>query len=224
MEYVDRLLARGERYPELASRLEAAITTALRTARERAGNLPGTALPRTEPTELPEAAAELIAATAGQLMFGELSGRLSAGARSLLARAAAFRGPVAAGTAAARPAQIAECEAAGAPSWPAIRPCARRSPSTASRRGTCSCSARARVTRSDPTWWPGRRRCAACLAAAWPACTRRRCWPASGRGRPGSMSASSRRTGPPATGRRSPPTCGPAGRPASSCCVTRAWR
>jgi hypothetical protein len=113
MEYVDRLLARGERYPELASRLEAAITTALRTARERAGNLPGTALPRTEPTELPAAAAELIAATAGQLMFGELFGRLSAGARSLLARAAAFRGPVAAGTVAARPGQIAECEAAG---------------------------------------------------------------------------------------------------------------
>src|SRR5690242_20042365 len=60
----------------------------------------------TEPTELPEA-------TAGQLMFGELFGRLSAGARSLLARTAAFRGPVAAGTVAARPAQIAECEAAG---------------------------------------------------------------------------------------------------------------
>src|SRR5689334_10058171 len=46
-------------------------------------------------------------------MFGELFGRLSAGARSLLARTAAFRGPVAAGTVAARPAQIAECEAAG---------------------------------------------------------------------------------------------------------------
>lgn len=41
-----------------------------------------TGLPRTEPTELPEAAAELIASAAGQLMFGELFGRLSAGARS----------------------------------------------------------------------------------------------------------------------------------------------
>ena len=75
MEYVDRLLARGEPSPELASRLEAAITTALRTVPDKAGNLPGPALPRTEPTELPEAAAELIAATAGQLMFGELFGR-----------------------------------------------------------------------------------------------------------------------------------------------------
>jgi hypothetical protein len=46
-------------------------------------------------------------------MFGELFSRLSAGTRSLLARAAAFRGPVAAGTVAARPAHIAECEAAG---------------------------------------------------------------------------------------------------------------
>jgi|SRR5690242_15573141 len=33
----------------------------------------------TEPTELPEAAAELIAATAGQLMFGELFGSRLAG-------------------------------------------------------------------------------------------------------------------------------------------------
>jgi hypothetical protein len=46
-------------------------------------------------------------------MFGELFDRLSAGARALLARAAAFRAPVAAGTVAARPAHIAEYEAAG---------------------------------------------------------------------------------------------------------------
>jgi hypothetical protein len=104
MEYLDRLLARGERYPELASRLEATIRAALKA---------GTDVPRTEPTELPEAAAELIAAAAGELMFGELYGRLSAGARSLLVRAAAFRGPVAAGMVAARPGHIAECEAAG---------------------------------------------------------------------------------------------------------------
>jgi hypothetical protein len=94
MEYLDRLLARGECYPELASRLEATIGVALKA---------GTDVPRTEPTELPEATAELIASAAGELMFGELYGRLSAGARSLLVRAAAFRGPVAAGMVAARP-------------------------------------------------------------------------------------------------------------------------
>jgi hypothetical protein len=123
MEYLDRLLARGERYPELAGRLEAAIRTALKaqplraqplkTDPLKAGPLTGTALPRTEPTELPEATAELIASAVGQLMFGELFDRLSAGARSLLARAAAFRGPVAAGTVGARPGHVAECEAAG---------------------------------------------------------------------------------------------------------------
>jgi hypothetical protein len=113
MEYLDRLLARGEHYPELAGRLEAAIRGALKAEPLRAGPLTGTALPRTEPTELPAAVAELIASAAGQLMFGELFDRLSAGARSLLARAAAFRGPVAAGTVAARPGNVAECEAAG---------------------------------------------------------------------------------------------------------------
>jgi len=102
MEYVDRLLADGERFPELAGRLGEAIRTAT-----------GNGLPRTEPTELPEVTAELIASAAGQLVFGELFDRLSAGARSLLARTAAFRGPVAAGTVAARPGHIAECEAAG---------------------------------------------------------------------------------------------------------------
>jgi hypothetical protein len=104
MAYLDRLLAGGEPYPELAGRLATAIGAALKT---------GTDLPRTEPTELPEATAELIASAAGQLMFGELFGRLSAGARSLLVRAAAFRGPVAAGMVAARPGHISECEAAG---------------------------------------------------------------------------------------------------------------
>ncbi len=112
MEYLDRLLARGERYPELADRLETAIRAALKAA---PADVPVTAagLPRTEPTELPDAAAELVATAAGEVMFGELFDRLGAGARSLLIRAAAYRGPVAAGLLAARPGHIAECEAAG---------------------------------------------------------------------------------------------------------------
>jgi hypothetical protein len=112
MEYLDRLLARGERYPELADRLETAIRAALKAA---PADIPvtGTGLPRTEPTELPEDAAELVASAAGEVMFGELFDRLGAGARSLLVRAAAYRGPVAAGLLSARPGHIAECEAAG---------------------------------------------------------------------------------------------------------------
>jgi hypothetical protein len=112
MEYLDRLLARGERYPELAGRLETAIRAALK-ATPGAVPVTVTGQPRTEPTELPEATAELVASAAGELMFGELFDRLGAGARSLLVRAAAFRGPVAAGLLAARPGHIAECEAAG---------------------------------------------------------------------------------------------------------------
>ena len=54
MEYLDLLLARGERYPDVAGRIEAAIEA-------RAGQT----LPRTEPTELPEATAEMIANAAG---------------------------------------------------------------------------------------------------------------------------------------------------------------
>ena len=102
MEYLDRLLARGERYPDVAGAIEAMIRT--RT---------GQPLPRTEPTELPEATAELIACAAGDHMFGELFDRLSAGARSLLVRTSVFRLPVAAEVLAARPGAIAECEAAG---------------------------------------------------------------------------------------------------------------
>jgi hypothetical protein len=112
MEYLDRLLARGERYPELADRLETAIRAALKAAQ---ADVPvtGTGLPRTEPTELSEATAELVASAAGEVMFGELFDRLGTGAKSLLVRAAAFRGPVSAGLLAARPGHIAECEAAG---------------------------------------------------------------------------------------------------------------
>src|SRR5256885_8521678 len=68
---------------------------------------------RTEPTELPEAAAEQIASAAGDLMFGDLFGRLGTAARSLLIRASVFRVPVTAEALAARPGPIAECEAAG---------------------------------------------------------------------------------------------------------------
>jgi hypothetical protein len=100
MEYLDLLLARGERYQDLASRIEAAITA-------------GTDIPRTEPTELPDATAERIASVAGDLMFGDLFGRLGTAARSLLIRASVFRVPVTAEALAARPGPIAECEAAG---------------------------------------------------------------------------------------------------------------
>ena len=102
MEYLDLLLARGERYQDLAVRLEAAI--------EAATSQPP---PRTEPTELPEATAELIACTAGGVLFGQLFDRLSHGARALLVRTSVFRGPVPAGALGTRPGHIAECEAAG---------------------------------------------------------------------------------------------------------------
>ena len=100
MEYLDLLLARGERYQDLARRIEAAITA-------------GTGIPRTEPTELPDATAEQIASAAGDLMSGDLFGRLGTAARSLLIRASVFRVPVTAEALAARPGPIAECEAAG---------------------------------------------------------------------------------------------------------------
>ena len=102
MEYLNLLLARGERYPDVAGRIEAAIEA-------RAGQT----LPRTEPTELPEATAEMIANAAGDQMFGELFDRLGAGARSLLVRLSVFRLPVPAEVLAARPGPIAECDAAG---------------------------------------------------------------------------------------------------------------
>jgi hypothetical protein len=100
VEYLDLLLARGESYQDLAGRIEAAITA-------------GTDVPRTEPTELPDATAERIASAAGDLMFGDLLGRLGTAARSLLIRASVFRVPVTAEALAARPGPIAECEAAG---------------------------------------------------------------------------------------------------------------
>src|SRR5439155_23257432 len=100
MEYLDLLLARGERYQDLTGRIEAAI-------------MARTDMPRTEPTELAEATAEQIASAAGDLMFGDLFGRLGTAARSLLIRASVFRVPVTAEALGARPGPIAECEAAG---------------------------------------------------------------------------------------------------------------
>ena len=102
IEYLDALLAAGERFADVASRIDAMILA--RT---------GQPLPRTEPTELPEATAAAIACAAGEQMFGELFDRLSAGARTLLVRASAFRVPVAADAVAGKPSQLAECASAG---------------------------------------------------------------------------------------------------------------
>jgi hypothetical protein len=102
LEYFDLLLARGERYRDLAGRLAAAIQ--LRT---------GQPVPAADPSELPESTAQTISWAAGSLMFGELHDRLSSGAKSLLLRASVFRAPAVAEALASRGGQIAECEAAG---------------------------------------------------------------------------------------------------------------
>jgi hypothetical protein len=102
IEYLDSLLAAGERFPEVARRVEAMVLA--RT---------GEPLPRVEPTELPEATAEAIADAAGDQLFGELYDRLSAGARTLLVRTSVFRLPIPADAVAAKPGQLAECELAG---------------------------------------------------------------------------------------------------------------
>jgi hypothetical protein len=102
MEYLDSLLAAGRRLDDLAGRVTA-------TVQARTGQSP----PLTEPTELSEAVAEITAQAVGQQLFGELFERLSDGAQDLLVRASVFRTPVAPGVLAARPAHVAECEAAG---------------------------------------------------------------------------------------------------------------
>ena len=114
MEYLDSLLATGLRFDDLAGRVTAAVQA-------RIGWPPAS----TEPTELPEATAEVIAMTAGQHLLGELFDRLSAGAQDLLVRASVFRTPVTPGVLAARPADLAEGRAAGcySPARPrAVRP------------------------------------------------------------------------------------------------------
>lgn len=102
IEYLDFLLGAGERFADVARRIEAMVL--VRT---------GQALPRTEPTELPEATAEAIASAAGDQLFSELYDRLSAGARTLLVRTSVFRVPVPVDAVAAKPGQLAECELAG---------------------------------------------------------------------------------------------------------------
>ena len=102
IEYLDSLLALGESYPGVAARIEAMVE--VRT---------GQPLPRSDPTELPAPAAELIAYAARDQLFGELFDRLSYAARALLVRASVFRLPVAAQVVAGRVGPVAECEAAG---------------------------------------------------------------------------------------------------------------
>ena len=107
MEYLDAVLARGERFGEVAGRIAAAVE-----ARSGQVNRVGSA-DWPEPTQLTGPAAELIAQAVGDELFGELFDRLSTGARALLVRASVFRTPVPAGVLAGRPGYIAECEAAG---------------------------------------------------------------------------------------------------------------
>ncbi|MDQ2814792.1 MAG: hypothetical protein M3Z75_23805 [Actinomycetota bacterium] len=102
IEYLDALLTLGERYADVVRRVQARIQATT-----------GQPLPRTEPTELPEATAELIASAAADQMCGDLFDRLSAGARNLLVRTSVFRVPVAPDVVAGRPGQIAECQAVG---------------------------------------------------------------------------------------------------------------
>ena len=102
MEYLDALLAAGLRFGDLAARATA-------TVQARTGQSPAL----TEPTELSEVVAEITAQAVGQQLFGELFERLSDGGQDLLVRASVFRTPVAPGVLAARPAHVAECEAAG---------------------------------------------------------------------------------------------------------------
>jgi len=102
LEYLDALLAAGLGFDDLAQRVAAAVQA-------RTGRSPA----KTEPTELSEAAAEVIALVAGQQLLGELFDRLSDGAQDLLVRASVFRPPIAPSVLSARPAHVAECEAAG---------------------------------------------------------------------------------------------------------------
>ena len=102
MEYLDSLLATGLHVDDVAGRVTAAVQA-------RIGWPPAS----TEPTQLSEATAEVIALTAGQQLLGELFDRLSAGAQDLLIRASVFRTPVTPSVLAARPADVAEGRAAG---------------------------------------------------------------------------------------------------------------
>jgi hypothetical protein len=107
MEYLDAVLARGERFDEVAGRVAAAVGARTgQVTRVGSADWP-------EPTQLTGPGAEMIALAVGGHLFGELFGRLSTGARALLIRASVFRTSVPAGVLAGRPGYIAECEAAG---------------------------------------------------------------------------------------------------------------
>ncbi len=87
MEYLDALLATGHvRFPDVTRRLAGAI-------QDRTGQ-PVLRKGPDAPTELPPAAAEMIALVAGDLLLGELFGRLSADAQDLLIGASVYRAPV----------------------------------------------------------------------------------------------------------------------------------
>jgi hypothetical protein len=87
LEYLDALLSAGHvRFPDVTRRLAGAI-------QERTGQ-PVLRKGPDAPTELPPAIAEMIALAAGDLLLGDLFGRLSADAQDLLIGASVYRSPV----------------------------------------------------------------------------------------------------------------------------------
>jgi hypothetical protein len=102
MQYLDLLLDAGLRFDDLADRVAVAVQAST-----------GQSPTLTEPTELSEATADATALAAGQQLLGELFDRLSPGAQDLVVRTSVFRTPVTPGVLAARPAHIAEAQAAG---------------------------------------------------------------------------------------------------------------
>jgi hypothetical protein len=116
MEYLDALLGAGHAsFPDVARRLAGTIQA--RTGQPVLRKGPAA------PTGLPPAIAEAIALAAGDLLLGELFGRLSADAQSLLIGASVYRAPVGHDAAllpgrhysqaAGLTGLVAECEAAG---------------------------------------------------------------------------------------------------------------
>ncbi len=94
MEYLDALLAMASAgLDEVAARLGEAAAQ--------------------HPTELPAAAAEATAQTAGDRLLGDLYDGLSVGAQNSVVRASVFRAPVGLTALAARPNHVAEAQAAG---------------------------------------------------------------------------------------------------------------
>jgi hypothetical protein len=89
MEYLDRLLACGDRtFAGLADRLTGPVLAAAGPPAPR----PGTQVP--VPTELTAPVAETAALAASGVLLAELFGRLSPAAQGLLVRASAYRAPI----------------------------------------------------------------------------------------------------------------------------------